>query len=332
MAKKKPPIKTIFPWQTAIWHRLWRCHAEQRLPHALWFVGMSGVGKKIFAEVFAQAVLCKQPNVAGLPCGDCHSCCLFQAQSHPDVVSIEPEKAGQAIKIDQIREMIDFASKTALQGGYRIMLIYSAANMNTYAANALLKTLEEPGTNTIIILVSDRNKELPATLRSRCQRVLFPTPSQEIALAWLRGQGKNEAQEWSQLLKIANGAPMRAIQFLDADVLTLRSDLFKGLADMLQQKGDALKYAAQWQAADILQLLDFMLSFLCDLLRLQAQCGEESVVNTDFMQLLLTLKSHFTTTKIVKYVDYLQQVRRYLLEFNLNKQLLLEDIFIRFAY
>src|SRR3990167_1321160 len=227
----------IFPWHRETWQRLWCRYVERCLPHALLFAGIAGVGKTAFAEKFAQALLCKNPGTEGLPCEVCSSCCLLLAHSHPDVFSVCSEP-GHAIKVDQIREMIDFVNKTALQGGYRVVLMHAVTNMNMYAANALLKTLEEPSPNVVIILISNQNNELPATLRSRCLPILFPVPAQDVALSW-------------------------------------------------QQQGDPLKYAAQWQALEVLPIMDLLLSFLSDLFKLHMQGGQEAVMNSDFMQLLL---------------------------------------------
>ncbi|OGT45290.1 MAG: DNA polymerase III subunit delta' [Gammaproteobacteria bacterium RIFCSPHIGHO2_12_FULL_41_20] len=322
----------IFPWHRETWQRLWCRYVERCLPHALLFAGIAGVGKTAFAEKFAQALLCKNPGTEGLPCEVCSSCCLLLAHSHPDVFSVCSEP-GHAIKVDQIREMIDFVNKTALQGGYRVVLMHAVTNMNMYAANALLKTLEEPSPNVVIILISNQNNELPATLRSRCLPILFPVPAQDVALSWLQQQVQpRPIEELRLLLGIAYGAPLRAIEFFSKEIFTLRADLFRALGDIVQQQGDPLKYAAQWQALEVLPILDLLMSFLSDLFKLHMQCGQEAVMNRDFMQLLLALGSCLPMHKVQVYVDYLQQVRRYVTgSSSLNKQLLLEDVFIRLA-
>src|SRR5690349_8252481 len=125
------------------WDLLMRAFQHHRLPHAVLLIGKSGIGKKYFAEQFAQHVLCNKHTA----CGECKSCRLIQADTHPDLIRIGPEESGQMIKIDQIRALIDIANTTSLLGGYRIILIHPASAMNHASANALLKTLEEPTPN-----------------------------------------------------------------------------------------------------------------------------------------------------------------------------------------
>lgn len=323
-------IPTLYPWQADLWQRLWRCKTEQRLPHAFLFVGMSGVGKKALAEVFARAMLCATPTDIGLPCGQCQGCYLIQAQSHPDMLRVEPEANSNTIKIDQIRNMIEFVSKTALQGMYRVVIIHPATNMNIYSANALLKTLEEPAPHTLIMLVCDQDKDLPATIRSRCQRVLFSSPPIEMALPWLKSQVKKSEVDCELLLKIANGSPLRALQFADKTLSALRKDLFTGLVALAQQQADPLRYAAAWQDKDITRTLELMLSFLVDLLRIQTT--EAKPQNTDYESQLRGLRA-LANDKLLSYIDYVQQAYRHMLHSaNLNKQLLLEDILIRWTH
>lgn len=158
----------IFPWQQKEWELLLK--NKHRLPHALLFTGNEGVGKKQFALTFASLLLCKQPNDAQ-PCGNCHACHLLKANSHPDLILIEPET--NIIKIDQIRDAISLANETAQQGGYKIFIINPANAMNINAANALLKILEEPAPSTLFILISTLNSRLPATISSRCHFPIF---------------------------------------------------------------------------------------------------------------------------------------------------------------
>lgn len=148
------------------WHFLMSRHAKGMLPHALLIVGQEGVGKREFSKAFARHVLCQHQN----GCGTCRTCLLFACGNHPDFFVMGPEGHGQ-IKIDQIRELIERLSTTAQQGGYRVVIIHAAHALNSAAANALLKTLEEPGAHTLLMLLTDRETFIPATLRSRTQKL-----------------------------------------------------------------------------------------------------------------------------------------------------------------
>ena len=166
----------IFPWQVNQWQQLLQAKSQQRLAHAMLFTGLPGIGKAIFAQHFSSALLCQKLNPDGNPCDRCHSCRLIAGRAHPNMLWLEPEKPGQAIKIDQVRDVSEFISQTSLQGDYRIVIINPADDMNTNAANALLKTLEEPSSGAHLILISNQNERLPATILSRCQRVVFQRP------------------------------------------------------------------------------------------------------------------------------------------------------------
>src|SRR5258706_103017 len=107
-----PPLNiVVLPWQTKQWQLLFAARQKNRLPHALLLVGAEGIGKKQFADNLSYSMLCKQPSAEGMACGECTACHLFQAKSHPDFYVIEPEQAGQMIKIDQIREMIKLVNE-----------------------------------------------------------------------------------------------------------------------------------------------------------------------------------------------------------------------------
>src|SRR5690348_7730311 len=97
----------IFPWQTQQWNKLWHAKESNRLPHALLFVGIPGTGKMQFADNFARALLCQESITEGA-CYRCHACRLITGKSHPNVLWVEPEKDGHAIKVDQIRAVNEF--------------------------------------------------------------------------------------------------------------------------------------------------------------------------------------------------------------------------------
>src|SRR5436190_5622246 len=121
----------IFPWQESQWLQLTRMQADARLPHALLFTGMAGIGKAIFANTFAHQLFCQAKSTA--PCYQCHACRLIKGHTHPNVLWIEPEKEGGTIKVDQIREVTEFISHSSLQGDYRLVMINPANDMNINA-------------------------------------------------------------------------------------------------------------------------------------------------------------------------------------------------------
>src|SRR6201999_2221945 len=136
------------------------------------------------AEWTARLVLCEQPAAA--PCGRCEGCRRAAAGQHPDVTSVRFIEEAQQLKIEQVRELSAELALTSHQGGYKVGIVSPADSLNRFAANALLKTLEEPPPRTLLILVSSEPSRLPATILSRCQRIQLRAPPRAESIAWLR--------------------------------------------------------------------------------------------------------------------------------------------------
>lgn len=320
----------ILPWQQSQWQQLWRLKNEQRLPHAFLFTGIKGTGKAIFADNFSRALVCHQVTEEGMACGTCHACRLVEGRAHPDVLWIEPEKSGQAIKIDQIRAISDFVNQSALEGKFRVVLINPAQQMNTSACNALLKTLEEPSQDAILILISDESERLPATILSRCQRVIFPRPEKRVALQWLISQLPTTSVAPELLLDLANGAPLAALQLLKDEMLVVRDDLFQALYLLNQKQTDPIKAAGKLQTIEGLPLLDFLLSWVMDLVRLQLAGGGEGIINKDYKNQLIELTQRTQLQNNMQFMEFLQQLRAQICAgINFNKQLMIEHALIK---
>jgi len=202
----------VHPWQQEQWQRLVRNRRADRLPHALLVAGPGGTGLRAFAEAWTQALLCSA-HVEAAPCGECRGCRLYGAGTHPDALPIEPSEAGKAISIDAIRAL---GERLALTGSEstKVALIDPAEALTGAAANSVLKTLEEPPGGSHLVLVSRRVARLPATVRSRCQRVSFGLPDHDTGVQWLHAQGIDAADAW---LARAGGAPVLARDYARAD-------------------------------------------------------------------------------------------------------------------
>ncbi|KAA0875453.1 DNA polymerase III subunit delta' [Nitrincola tapanii] len=319
----------VYPWAQALWQRLLRQHAQQRLPHALLMSGHAGIGKLAFAQALAQYLLCQHPH-QDTPCGQCRSCQLFAAEGHPDCVLLFPEEAGKVLKIDQIRELTEFLHATAQQGGYRVVILEPAEAMTLAAANALLKSLEEPGNNTLLVLVSHQPGQLMPTIRSRCQRIDFPAPSPLEANQWLQSHLGLTAQRAEQLLSIAGGAPLKAQRLQESQALPLRAELMKGLADLLKGRCSVVELSVKLHKEDLLQLLEWLQSLLADIARLQLVGEAAQLSNLDMTKMLSAVAKKTTVGKLFQVIDHLQMERISLMErYNPNRQLLLEGIFMR---
>lgn len=261
------------PWQRAQWQRLAQLIESERLPHALLLAGPQGVGKRIFARALGALLLCRSPQY-GAACGICKSCLLLAAQAHPDSHWLAPEEAGntlkgsRAIKIDQVRDLVERMSQTAQQGGRKVATVAPPEAMNRNAANALLKTLEEPAGSALLILVSDMPGRLLPTIRSRCQRLDFPIPPYADVLSWLQPHAAS-AEKLEQALTEAEGRPMRARDLLTGDDAALRSELDDELAAVLARQLSVLAAAERWKQRDWTALLYWLESRLVRALRAQ---------------------------------------------------------------
>jgi DNA polymerase-3 subunit delta' len=221
-----------FSWQFEQWQRLSAQVKTDQLAHAFLFSGETGIGKRLFAFEFAQLLLCLEPS-ENRACGKCQNCNLGKNCQHPDLVIIESEEIGKSIKIDQIRELADFVNKTSHSGGNRVVIVNEAHELNVNSANALLKTLEEPGSDTYILLISNLPALLPATIRSRCQRIQFPMPTINQATTWL--QGRLDSADVGPALRNSHGRPLLALHAAEQGVVENRQIFLTRFAEALGQ-------------------------------------------------------------------------------------------------
>ena len=223
----------MHPWNEPILESLKK--ARERLPHALLIHGPRGVGKLELAERVAQLLLCEHADPAARPCDRCDGCRWYLGGNHPDFRRLEPEAIAKlppapeeeeggaveaparrtkqpsiVITIDQVRALADFLNLRSHRGALRVALVHPAEDLYPNAANALLKSLEEPPAGAIFILVSHRPARLLPTVRSRCVAVPVAIPPRDQALRWLASQGAENAERW---LAFAGGAPLSALGY-----------------------------------------------------------------------------------------------------------------------
>jgi DNA polymerase-3 subunit delta' len=263
------------PWQREVFDSAVQAHAQGRLGHALLLVGPAHMGKREVAEALAKRLLCRSPRADGLACGTCRSCELFPAQSvglvttqaHPDLqrIGLEPNEKGDKLRteisVEQIRRLGQWFSLTPQMGGAQVAVIEPADAMNISSGNALLKTLEEPAPNRFLLLVSSIPGRLPATVRSRCQRLEFRLPSSEDAKAWLATRGFSQA-DIDAALTAARGNPGLAAHWLGSGGLQLRREVEQQLNAVGAGRSGPIEIAQQWLADDYGEL---RLGFAADL-------------------------------------------------------------------
>ena len=247
--------------------RLRAAFAAGRLPHALLVHEAPGTGGEWLALWAARMVLCS--NRAEAPCGHCGPCQRVAQGQHPDLTFVRPLETSTQIRIEQVRELAAELVLTAHQGGYKVGILSPADSMNRFAANALLKTLEEPPHGTLLILVASQPSRLPATILSRCQRVRIRAPERAAAVAWLeatRGPG-----DWGKMLGVLGTTPMSAVEADPAAVVEVATEVRRGLEEAVAGEGDPVATAERWARSELPLRLTCVENWLTE--RIRARIG-----------------------------------------------------------
>jgi DNA polymerase-3 subunit delta' len=189
--------------------------ANGRERHAYLLTGPQGVGKRTLALRFAQSLNCPNPTLPGAPCGVCSSCKRFESLQHPDLTVVEAEQVGGVLRIDQVREMQHNLSLAPYEAKYRVALILRFEEANTSAANAILKTLEEPPPQVVVILTANSTENLLSTIVSRCEVLSLRPLSVEATATGLQSTKGIPAEIANQLAHVSGGRPGYAIHLYE---------------------------------------------------------------------------------------------------------------------
>lgn len=301
------PWPALLPWQVEPARKLLEGRAAW--PHALLLDGPRGIGKRILAMNLARSLLCEHAQVDGSACGDCPSCRYVSAGQHPDLRWVEPFlteddgtiKALDAIPVDAIRALTRWAQITSHRGRAKVALIVPAESMNPAAANALLKTLEEPPPETYLILIAHQPGRLPATIRSRCRRVPAPRANAAAAQAWMATQG---VANTGALLGQAGGAPLVAVALADPALQQERKYWLDALS--LPRSMSSVALAARIDAAPrderkarLAQAIEWLIAWTADLGRVAS--GGVPTFNPDFAAPLAALAGAVAPRALFRY-------------------------------
>lgn len=240
----EPPPMPL-PWHTAAWRRVATSLERGQLAHALLIHAEGGMHKLAFGRALAQGLLCADPR-AGQPCAECRQCVLFVAGNHPDFVEVHPEESA-VVKIDQVRELSARLAMRPQVAQRQVALLWPAEAMNVAAANALLKTLEEPAADTHLLLLAERVGRLPATIRSRCQRLpLARAEGVEVVAQVARLAAVDDARAQAALV-YSGGDPELALGVLEAAQWTALLGLLGKLGDLARGRLDAVAFHAAYR-------------------------------------------------------------------------------------
>ena len=237
------------PWLVPQMQQLRRARLAGSFPAALLILYQRVAGGLWLAGYAAQLALCRDQNP---PCGHCRDCRLFLSSQHPDFIAVAPIEDSKQIRIEQIRELTEQLTLTAHAGGATVVLIAPADALNANAANALLKTLEEPRPGVTLVLVASVPSRLPATVLSRCQRLRITAPARAVALEWLeRHKG---AGPWSAVLDVVGDAPFEAIALDPVEVARLADETFHTLTELATGRLQIPGLAERWVRSESFEL------------------------------------------------------------------------------
>lgn len=301
-----------------------RSLASGRLAHAYLFRGPEGVGKQLFARGLAAAVNCRE-QLGLVACGVCLSCRKFAAESHPDFLLVSPEK--EAIKIGQIRELIKKLSFAPYEAGTRVVLIEDVHAMRQEAANCLLKTLEEPRENNLLILTADSAVTVLQTIISRCQTIPFYalTPGETTAI--LKGLDGGMDEETALLLaRLAEGSPGKALQFHKRELVTFWEDLSALL--LVQHKDEAADVRKCLLMAEKMAALKEDLPYLFSLIRLWIRDGLFGLYGQEMGSEGLTTRKDWSYEQYFAKLQAVNQAEKELVR-NCNRTLVCEVLLFR---
>ena len=320
--------------------------SKKRLSHAYILTGQKGTGKSLFAREFTKALFCK--NNKGDSCDICQNCMRIGNNNHPDIHWIFPDKKDKFIKIEYIRDMQHHVNLSPVELEYKVFIIKEAEKMNEESSNCLLKTLEEPTPNTIIILIANFLASIKETIKSRCQIFRFrPIPTNVIKEQLINKYDiKVKEAEW--VSRFSSGSLGNAIELAQdkfykknnviingisklklEDNLAFAEDLvesYLNTGDSLEEKRQALKH-----------ILNCILQYYRDLLIIKVKDTNTStdnrniyLFNTGNKEALQYQSRFFTQEQIANIIDEILLSIKYI-DYNLNINLLIENIFTRIA-
>ncbi len=305
---------------------------RQQHAHAYLLHGPKGIGKRALAERLMALLLCQRP-AEWAACGECKACRLLAAGSHPDNYVLEPEEADKAIKVDQVRDLVSFVVQTAQLAGRKVVLIEPVEAMNINAANALLKSLEEPSGDTVLLLVSHQPSRLLPTLKSRCVQQACPLPGWAISLQWLAAALPDSTDpEREELLTLAAGSPLAAVTLHAQGVREQRAHVVEGVKKLLKGQQTPTQLAESWKAIPLLLLFDWFCDWSSLILRYQLTQDEDGLGLSDMRKVIQYLAQKSAQAKVLQIQDWvLAQRQKVLAKGNLNRELLLEAFLVSWA-
>lgn len=275
---------------------------EKKLPHALLFSGIDGIGKLLTAKILAKSLLCANFKEHNAPCGYCKSCKMFDEQSHPDYYFLEPEgKTRKLIKIEQIRQMQSQIALSPYLSDKRVVIINDAQYLNDTAGNSLLKTLEEPVGEVFFILITSNKDMILSTILSRCMKIYFaPLTYMEVARA-LQQQMDITEDKAKIIARLSGGSILKARQFIDDDALALRQRALNCLQEdfSIKEIWSFIDDLSNWDRDKINEIMSHLQMLLRDLLLMKVNQNINIIYNQDIKEDLLKVQNKYSEVNLL---------------------------------
>ncbi|AOE49815.1 DNA polymerase III subunit delta' C-terminal domain-containing protein [Kangiella sediminilitoris] len=237
----------LTPWQQEPFHHLSRQLEQGHLPHSILVLGEEGVGREDFCQFIAQWMLCNAADKTQGYCGQCKGCQLFEAGSHPDYHLLEIEEGKTQIAISQVRELIQHMQESSHQAGWKLANITNIHALNESSFNALLKTLEEPQSNTLLLLQADQLQGVPATIKSRAQILKVGVADVSMTREWLKQRHDFFSQEMETAIQLFPTAPYKVEAFVENGEAFKSGEFIFDYAEVITAKQTPMEIADRWK-------------------------------------------------------------------------------------
>ena len=318
-----------YPWLRPSFEQLVAGYQAGRGHHALLLQALPGMGGEAMIYALCRYLMCRQPE-GNKSCGQCHSCQLMQAGTHPDYYTLAPEKGKSALGIDAVRDVNEKLYERSRLGGAKVVWAGDAALLTDAAANALLKTLEEPPENTWFFLACQEPARLLATLRSRCRLHHLAPPSESYGLAWLEREVTMPQETLLSALRLSANAPAAALDLLQESHWASRQQLTQTLAGVLSS-GDWLALLPILNHEQAAVRLHWLASLLLDAQKRQQ--GITLVSNPDAWTLVNQLAQALPAARLQANARDVSACRDQLLNVvGVNRELLLTERLLRWEH
>lgn len=323
------------PWNETVWNELIKRYHGSGLPHASLLLGNEGTGRRPLAFKLAKFLLCQAQDKKTAKhddsCNQCQSCKLMDAGSHPDYFICDQEAKGKQIKVDAVRSLNDFLSKTPQISASQVVQVYPLEAMNQNASNALLKTLEEPSGESYLLLIAERLGTVLPTIRSRTQRINLHPPKTQDALAWLSQRlTRTSPDDLALALRQCAGGPLKAEQWLregqlaqDTHYITVMQQWLAGQ----QQLQDASKALSKYELQDT---INWWAGLTLDIMKLGMGADTTQISHPQQGEWIGQLAATVSKLKLLTLQQKLQEIAGRLAagQGNYNASLLIESLLL----